>query len=72
LLALLGELPLVNGDVKVDGRVAYVAQQSWVFAASVRHNILFGQPFDADRYSRVVQATALAKVIYTTHLALFG
>lgn len=61
-MALLGELSLTKGKVGVEGRVAYVSQQPWVFSASVRQNITFGQAFDAVRYTRVVQAAALTKV----------
>jgi len=39
--------------------VALATQQPFVFHASVRDNILFGAPFDAGRYERVIAATAL-------------
>jgi len=39
--------------------VAYVAQQAWIQNATVRDNILFGQPFDEERYDRIVDACAL-------------
>ena len=65
-MALLGELPLIDGEVEVEGRVAFASQQPWVFSASVRQNIIFSVPFDADRYSRVIQATALTKVCDTS------
>lgn len=61
-MALLGELHLMDGDVRVQGRIAYASQQSWVFSASVRQNITFGQAFDASKYKRVIQAAALSKV----------
>ena len=61
-MALLGELSVKKGKVELDGRVAYTSQQSWVFSASVRQNITFGLEFDADRYRRVIQASAMTKV----------
>ena len=62
LMAILGELPLSNGKIKIQGKLAYVAQESWVFAGSVRQNILFGQPYDKEFYLKVLQACALDKV----------
>ncbi|KAK2183850.1 hypothetical protein NP493_294g01035 [Ridgeia piscesae] len=60
LMALLGELPLREGStVKLEGKVAYTSQESWIFSASVRQNILFGQPFDKERYETAIRAAAL-------------
>lgn len=36
LMAALGELSLVKGQVSVFGSVAYVPQQPWIFNATVR------------------------------------
>ncbi|CAO3592407.1 unnamed protein product [Absidia cylindrospora] len=44
----------------VDG-VAYVAQQPYLQHASIRDNILFGQPFDPVRYKKVLHQCALIK-----------
>ena len=41
------------------GSVAYVAQQAWIQNATVRDNILFGKPFDEQRYNRILDACAL-------------
>ncbi|CBZ49809.1 putative ABC transporter [Neospora caninum Liverpool] len=39
--------------------VGYAAQQPWLFRGTVRENILFGRPFDADAYHKVLTACAL-------------
>ena len=52
LAALLGEMPLVRGKVTRHGRVAYVAQTSWIQNGTVRDNILFGLPYDEKQYNR--------------------
>ncbi|KAJ0240059.1 ABC transporter C family member 2 [Hirschfeldia incana] len=58
--AILGELPATSDAmVTLRGSVAYVPQVSWIFNATVRDNILFGSPFDRERYERVLDVTAL-------------
>ncbi|EAT42552.1 AAEL005937-PA [Aedes aegypti] len=61
LQALLKELPLESGTIVSKGKLAYVSQEPWVFAGTVRQNILFGQPMEKDRYESVVQACALIR-----------
>lgn len=62
LMTLLGELPLTDGKVKVNGKVAYISQQPWVFSASIRQNILFGAEYDEARYKRAIKAATLKRV----------
>ncbi|RHY66584.1 hypothetical protein DYB30_011291 [Aphanomyces astaci] len=64
---LLGELDKYAGSVGVRGRVAYFGQQPWIQNMSIRENILFGLPYDRVKYSRVLEACALA-----TDLTLFA
>ncbi|CAG5017723.1 unnamed protein product [Parnassius apollo] len=59
LHVLLRELPLQSGTVHVGGTVSYASQEPWLFAGSVRQNILFGQPMDRPRYNTVVRRCAL-------------
>lgn len=63
LQALLGEMPCVNGEgphlFKPLGNVSYGAQSSWIETGAVRENILFGLPFDQDRYDAVLDACCL-------------
>lgn len=40
---------------------AYVAQIPWIENASLRHNVLFGLPFDEQRYNATIDACALRK-----------
>jgi hypothetical protein len=44
------------------GSVAYCSQVPWIMAASLRDNIIFGLPFDAQRYAAVIEACALQQV----------
>jgi ATP-binding cassette subfamily C (CFTR/MRP) protein 4 len=60
LQLLLGELPIYSGDVVINGEVSYASQDPWLFAATVKNNILFGQQYNKTRYQEVVKHCALA------------
>ncbi|KAG0258846.1 hypothetical protein BG011_003028 [Mortierella polycephala] len=74
LMALLREMDLVSGNVNlppvtskaiqlstgyIPGALAYVSQYPWLQQASIRENILFGSPFEPERYQHVLEACAL-------------
>ena len=74
LLGLLGHTDLVttsastaiggysrlNGGIHSGPAVGVCAQNPAMFAGSVRENILFGEPYDAERYQWVIHGCALA------------
>ncbi|KAL4809146.1 P-loop containing nucleoside triphosphate hydrolase protein [Aspergillus unguis] len=43
----------------VNSSVAYVSQTPWIEARSIRDNILFGLPYNPQRYTQVISACAL-------------
>ncbi|XP_034236432.1 probable multidrug resistance-associated protein lethal(2)03659 [Thrips palmi] len=59
LNAILGELQLDSGSLQVGGTVSYAGQEPWLFASTVRQNILFGEPMDPVRYKEVINVCAL-------------
>ncbi|VDB89911.1 unnamed protein product [Peniophora sp. CBMAI 1063] len=67
LMALLGEMhfeTLVPGawvNLPRERGVAYAAQESWVQNETIRDNILFGAPYDEDRYKQVIYQCALKR-----------
>ncbi|KAJ1725528.1 Transporter of the ATP-binding cassette (ABC) [Coemansia erecta] len=83
LMALLGEMRLIAGQVMIPGAlfrshtdmpgedtpdafaskesVAYVAQQAWLLNDTIRGNIIFGLPYDEQRYCEVVRMCALTR-----------
>ncbi|KAJ3291882.1 hypothetical protein HK104_005738 [Borealophlyctis nickersoniae] len=79
LLSLLGEMKRLSGfhnfpdtrnlrDVvtaEPSTGVAFASQTPWLLNATIRDNILFGNPYDAERYQRVVKACALLRDLET-------
>ncbi|NWH79683.1 MRP4 protein, partial [Piaya cayana] len=61
LSAVLGELPKDKGLINVNGRIAYVSQQPWVFSGTVRSNILFDKEYEKEKYEKVLKVCALKK-----------
>eukprot|EP00741_Cyanophora_paradoxa_P022691 tig00021494_g21913.t1 len=61
--ALLGDIRRRAGEARVAGRVALVAQQAWIVNATLRENVLFGEPYDEGRYRRTLAACALERDI---------
>ncbi|XP_036139278.1 probable multidrug resistance-associated protein lethal(2)03659 isoform X2 [Monomorium pharaonis] len=65
LQAILQELPLTSGRIESRGRINYVSQQPWIFASSVKQNVLFGQSMDKSRYDKVIRVCQMESDIDT-------
>ncbi|KAL6349327.1 hypothetical protein AAG906_033983 [Vitis piasezkii] len=61
LAAILGEVPHINGIVRVYGKIAYVSQTAWIPTGTIRENILFGSAMDPYRYREAIEKCALVK-----------
>lgn len=61
--AILGEMRTINGDVVLDGVVAYVAQTAWIFHDTLRSNIIFGKDFNEELYNTAIKVSALEQDI---------
>ncbi|KAI8628633.1 metal resistance protein YCF1 [Xylariaceae sp. FL1651] len=59
LQSVLGDLWKIEGEVLINGSVAYVAQQPWIMNATVKENIIFGHRYDSNFYEKTVKACAL-------------
>ncbi|KAI8947440.1 metal resistance protein YCF1 [Xylaria longipes] len=59
LQSILGDLWKIEGEVRINGMVAYVAQQPWIMNATVKENIVFGHRYDSNFYEKTVKACAL-------------
>lgn len=53
-------MPTTGGGGAPSG-IAYVAQTVWLRNCSIRDNILFGLPYDQERYEKVLFMTALTR-----------
>ncbi|KMQ90611.1 multidrug resistance-associated protein, partial [Lasius niger] len=58
---ILKELRLQQGSIQVNGKIAYASQEPWLFAGSIRQNILFGRKMDHIRYDRVTRVCQLKR-----------
>ncbi|PBK77153.1 hypothetical protein ARMSODRAFT_949046 [Armillaria solidipes] len=69
LMALLGEMHFIPAspdawfNLPRDGGVAYAAQESWVQNETIKANILFGSPYDEERYKKVIYQCGLERDI---------
>ncbi|KAG8900334.1 hypothetical protein FRC00_013442 [Tulasnella sp. 408] len=67
LMALLGEMhfqpEMLDSfyNLPRGGGVAYAAQEAWIQNATVKDNIIFEDPYDEDRYRRVLKQCALER-----------
>ncbi|XP_026726077.1 multidrug resistance-associated protein 4-like [Trichoplusia ni] len=59
LQLLLRELPLTDGTLNIKGKMSYACQESWLFPGTVRENIIFGLPYDVQKYKEVCKASSL-------------
>ena len=59
LQGLMGEMRRTEGKVSFSGPTALCAQTPWIQNATVRENILFGQPWDEERYWAAVRDSCL-------------
>ncbi|KAJ7625289.1 P-loop containing nucleoside triphosphate hydrolase protein [Mycena polygramma] len=65
LMALLGEMHWIPStpdswyNLPRDSGVAYAAQESWVLNETIKSNIVFDTPFEAERYKKVLYQCAL-------------
>ncbi|XP_063918456.1 probable multidrug resistance-associated protein lethal(2)03659 isoform X3 [Zophobas morio] len=57
---ILQELALDRGTLSIKGRISYASQEPWLFATTIKENILFGLPLDSEKYNEVVKVCALS------------
>ncbi|KAL9951145.1 hypothetical protein ACROYT_G043758 [Oculina patagonica] len=61
LSAIAGEVADISGTIKFEGTLVYVPQTAWIFSGTIRENVLFGQPYDEPKYTRIIEACAITE-----------
>ncbi|KAL4218281.1 Multidrug resistance-associated protein 1 [Mactra antiquata] len=61
LSAMLGEMEKDEGKVNIDGHVAYVSQQAWIYNETIKNNILFSNDYHENTYNDVIDACCLQR-----------
>ena len=59
LQAILGEMEMITGQMKINGKMAYVSQQPWIQNLSLKDNIVFNQPYDESKYQEIINVCSL-------------
>ncbi|CAF1375520.1 unnamed protein product [Rotaria sp. Silwood1] len=60
LAAILGEINLVSGKLRLHvNSISYAPQSAWIFADTIRANILLGKVMDEERYKIIIKACCL-------------
>ncbi|CAF4173077.1 unnamed protein product, partial [Adineta steineri] len=60
LAAILNEINLVSGKLQLHVKsISYAPQSAWIFADTIRANILLGKPMNDERYKNVIKACCL-------------
>lgn len=61
LAALLGQMKITQGEMKLLGSVSYTPQEAWLLNMTLRDNILFGSEYNEKRYNQVIEVCALTR-----------
>ncbi|KAL4454238.1 hypothetical protein ABPG74_012195 [Tetrahymena malaccensis] len=56
---LIREMPFYQGDIRLNGNIAYVEQEPYIFSGKVVDNILFGKEMNQEFYNKVIEACCL-------------
>lgn len=59
LKTILGEFPIIGGEMEVVGTMSYAPEDPWLFPGTIKQNIIFGEDYDSHRYQEVLRVCAL-------------
>ncbi|KAJ3659602.1 hypothetical protein Zmor_011284 [Zophobas morio] len=59
LLTILKEFKVSEGKLLVEGKLSYASQEPWLFPATIKQNILFGNSYNHKRYQEVLRVCDL-------------
>jgi ATP-binding cassette subfamily C (CFTR/MRP) protein 4 len=49
----------IDGNLTIYGKISYASQEPWLFPSTIKHNILFGEKLNQERYKKVLEICAL-------------
>ncbi|KAJ3272031.1 hypothetical protein HDV01_005983 [Terramyces sp. JEL0728] len=58
--AILGNMIKSQGQLEINGTIAYCAQVPWIQSCTVEENIMFGNEYDRVRIEKAISASAMA------------
>lgn len=58
---IIKELTMSKGIKDIVGQISYASQEPWLFAGTIRQNILFGETYMKKRYEQVIKVCALER-----------
>lgn len=61
LNAIAGNITMISGNKSIHGKISFCPQIPWMINGSIKQNILFGLPFNKERYDNVIKVCQLEK-----------
>lgn len=55
LYSIMHEMEVMKGKLNVAGSISYVEQEPFIYSASIKENILFGNPYDRERLNDAIK-----------------
>jgi ATP-binding cassette subfamily C (CFTR/MRP) protein 4 len=59
LCSLMEETKLCKGETRIQGTIAYVEQEPFIFSGTIKDNILFGKVYDEEVFYKALEASCL-------------
>ncbi|CAG9319605.1 unnamed protein product [Blepharisma stoltei] len=63
LMGLMQEIPLIGGDMSINGSIAVAGEDPWIVSGTIKDNVLMGLEYEEKFYKKVISACALDKDI---------
>ena len=60
-MSLMNEIEITSGSVRVNGSIAYASQESWSFNSTILENVVFGKPYDSEKFRQVIAVCAMRR-----------
>ncbi|XP_068202669.1 ATP-binding cassette sub-family C member 5-like [Palaemon carinicauda] len=57
--AICGDMRINRGNIFVNGKIALVTQQAWIYSGTLRDNLLLGASYDEIKYKETVRVCCL-------------